>query len=295
MKRWIHAAEIIEDAATLNVVHCILRGRYGGFVNDKVWSGTRDDLIQKVVYDDTFDVVEGDYKNARYCVLMCSSTISRTSWDKAYFTDSLGDAEREANDWLYNNEAPSRGSYSEIHYYASIIDTFYDGEIFYKRNSADWKDVEASTYVTASTIKPNKTIQKGMLFYIDGFTNEVTNVSPDHKTCTVKETWISEDTGKPMKNITKCIIDKDGDEEFFYDPKYKEYAFDSSDPDGYKWWARTYATGADNYPFRFGQDEEEQYEEDEYEDDEYVPSATNRDYGPSNPWDAPGMSVKDFI
>lgn len=31
------------------------------------------------------------------------------------------------------------------------------------------------------------------------------------------------------------------------------------------------------------------------DDDEYVPSAENGDYGPSNPWDAPGMSVKDFI
>lgn len=27
----------------------------------------------------------------------------------------------------------------------------------------------------------------------------------------------------------------------------------------------------------------------------YTPCATNRDYGPSNPWDAPGMSVRDFI
>ena len=33
-----------------------------------------------------------------------------------------------------------------------------------------------------------------------------------------------------------------------------------------------------------------------WEDDEdYVPSAENGDYGPSNPWDAPGMSLKDFI
>ena len=28
---------------------------------------------------------------------------------------------------------------------------------------------------------------------------------------------------------------------------------------------------------------------------EYVPSSTNGDYSPSNPWDAPGMSIKDFI
>jgi len=40
------------------------------------------------------------------------------------------------------------------------------------------------------------------------------------------------------------------------------------------------------------------YEEGEPEglnEPEYRPSATNRDYGPSNPWDAPGMSIHDFI
>ena len=36
--------------------------------------------------------------------------------------------------------------------------------------------------------------------------------------------------------------------------------------------------------------------EDEFDDEEeYIPSSTYRDYGPSNPWDAPGMSVKDFL
>lgn len=30
-------------------------------------------------------------------------------------------------------------------------------------------------------------------------------------------------------------------------------------------------------------------------EDCYTPSATSRDYGPSNPWDAPGMSISDFI
>ena len=28
---------------------------------------------------------------------------------------------------------------------------------------------------------------------------------------------------------------------------------------------------------------------------EYTPSATTRDYSPGNPWDAPGMSISDFI
>lgn len=31
------------------------------------------------------------------------------------------------------------------------------------------------------------------------------------------------------------------------------------------------------------------------EDDDYIPSSTNGDYSPSNPWDAPGMKVSDFI
>ena len=34
---------------------------------------------------------------------------------------------------------------------------------------------------------------------------------------------------------------------------------------------------------------------DEAEDDDYIPSAENGDYSPSNPWDAPGCSIKDFI
>lgn len=36
-------------------------------------------------------------------------------------------------------------------------------------------------------------------------------------------------------------------------------------------------------------------DESDYDDEEYIPSSTNRDYGPSNPWDAPGMSIRDFI
>ena len=30
-------------------------------------------------------------------------------------------------------------------------------------------------------------------------------------------------------------------------------------------------------------------------EDMYVPSSTGGDYSPSNPWDAPGMSIRDFI
>lgn len=43
-------------------------------------------------------------------------------------------------------------------------------------------------------------------------------------------------------------------------------------------------------------EDEEWLDDDEFwEDEKYVPSAENGDYGPSNPWDAPGMSIHDFI
>ncbi len=39
-----------------------------------------------------------------------------------------------------------------------------------------------------------------------------------------------------------------------------------------------------------------QYELETEEDrEEYTPSSTAGDYGPGNPWDAPGMSIHDFI
>ena len=40
------------------------------------------------------------------------------------------------------------------------------------------------------------------------------------------------------------------------------------------------------------EDEEDGFLED---DDEYIPSSTYGDYSPGNPWDAPGMSIRDFI
>lgn len=112
------------------------------------------------------------------------------------------------------------------------------------------KWVHAELRVVASEIDPNKQIQKGLIWYIDGFTHEVVSVSKDHKTCKVTEDWINEDTGKPMHKVHtyKIAQDENGDE-FCYDPEYEEYAFNSRDPEGYSWWARKYATGADNYSY----------------------------------------------
>ena len=41
--------------------------------------------------------------------------------------------------------------------------------------------------------------------------------------------------------------------------------------------------------------DEDEWEEPDWDDEEYIPSAENGDYSPSHPWDAPGMSISDFI
>ncbi len=37
------------------------------------------------------------------------------------------------------------------------------------------------------------------------------------------------------------------------------------------------------------------YEKEDEEETEYCPSSTAGDYSPSCPWNAPGMSIRDFI
>lgn len=43
------------------------------------------------------------------------------------------------------------------------------------------------------------------------------------------------------------------------------------------------------------EDDFDEYWDEDWEDDDYVPSATNGDYSPTCPWNAPGMSIHDFI
>ena len=55
------------------------------------------------------------------------------------------------------------------------------------------------------------------------------------------------------------------------------------------------------FDFSNGEVEETEYsvsetdEDDVWDDEDYIPSAENGDYSPSNPWDAPGMKMSDFI
>ena len=125
-------------------------------------------------------------------------------------------------------------------------------------------------------IKADKTIQKGMWWNDYGFDKTITFVSADHKKCRIREEWISEDTYKQCHCIIECdIIEKDG-EEYAVPVKYPNHSYA--------------ATSAWNYP----EEEAENSIYAEYEE-HYCPSATAHDYSPSSPWNAPGMSIRDFI
>ena len=54
-------------------------------------------------------------------------------------------------------------------------------------------------------------------------------------------------------------------------------------------------TEKDFIEYGFGDFVEDYFKEPDWDDEEYYPSSTNGDYSPSNPWDAPGMSIRDFI
>ena len=47
--------------------------------------------------------------------------------------------------------------------------------------------------------------------------------------------------------------------------------------------------------YHMGENETEEIEEIDFDDEDDFTSSYYGDYGPSNPWDAPGMSVRDFI
>lgn len=143
-------------------------------------------------------------------------------------------------------------------------------------------------YIRSAEILPNKQIQVGMYWNIDGHDMTVTWVSKDRKKCKITETWISEDTYRPKRSTETYDIrvDKNGTE-YAKNPKYDQY----EDIGVY------YSTGAFNYPYEsmIDDSDEDDWGDDWEEDDYYTPSATAGDYSPSSPWNSPGYSVRDFI
>lgn len=246
----------------------------------------------------------------------CDQVTASSDWVEG-FTEGVGqyfDLEREAGTaQIYEMEADGDIGYGVLVKYndkkKKDADTFWgpnalndakefaeyclEDEIESCDNVTAASSTSFSTDVTASNIVPNRKIQEGMVFYTDGFAEKVTSVAPDRKTCKVTEDWIAEDTGEPQhREYTYNIVEDEGGE-YMYDPEYAKYAKVGSDD--YSWWARKYASGANNYPWREDPEFSDLFSNGTEEEEDYTPSATAGDYSPSNPWDAPGMSVKDFI
>lgn len=156
-----------------------------------------------------------------------------------------------------------------------------------------YESTQIPTSIKASKFIDNDKIQVGLVWNRDWHQFTVESISPDHKTCKVSEEWIAEDSGKEIRKVYTYKIEADEKgQEYCYNPDYEEYKDE--------WWGKMYAQGADNYEFDWkkrGLDDPNDDSDDEYDYDEYdyTPSATHGDYSPSNPWNAPGMSIKDFI
>lgn len=151
--------------------------------------------------------------------------------------------------------------------------------------------VKPKQNIKASIYSNNYDWMVGVYWSVDWHDFTITKVDNSLSICKVLESWISEDTGKDCENESTFIItsDKSG-YLYIYSKKYPEF--------------KLYLNSALNYDSKVPEDQnelaflnEDSKDEDslyDYEDD-YTPSSTFGDYSPSNPWDAPGMSIRDFI
>lgn len=132
----------------------------------------------------------------------------------------------------------------------------------------------------------------GIYWSVDWHEFEIIEVDNQLSICRVKESWIAEDTGEDCEHtsIFRILTDDKG---YLYIQSKKYPTF------------KLYLNSALNYRDKVPSDIDELAFLDkevptdpspyDYEDDDYTPSSTRGDYGPSNPWDAPGMSIHDFI
>lgn len=116
-------------------------------------------------------------------------------------------------------------------------------------------------------------LQVGLWWDVDG--HDIKVIAINGKEAKIREKWIAEDTLEVVIRTETYDVVVIGNEEYLQSKDYSEF--------------RLAASGAFNYPF-----DEDDLEEEEVDEHDYT-SSTNRDYSPSNPWDAPGMSIKDFI
>lgn len=125
MKRMIKATKSND---VISGIHCIER-MYGGGFGNTIFSGTKSELLSKAA-----KLFENYYANPedRFIILLCRSNIGHTYWETCTSSDDFYEAEEMASDWVDPNKQPvAREAVMENHYFASIVDTVRNREIFY--------------------------------------------------------------------------------------------------------------------------------------------------------------------
>ena len=155
--------------------------------------------------------------------------------------------------------------------------------------------------------KLSRKIYRGLQWDMNGHLFEVAEIK-NNVTAIVTEDWISEDTGKEIHEESEWDIKNDSRSQFVCPKDNVNYRLHSIDADNSAE-VRDYEDSFAEYENRDPSDEYEvdddydEMDEDDVEDmyayfnPGYVPrrDRDNRDYSPSHPWDAPGMSVSDFF
>ena len=158
-----------------------------------------------------------------------------------------------------------------------------------------YDDLYASTTIEASDIAPiMKDLDwvEGLNQNIDGHSFTVTGVNGWNWSCQITEEWISEDTWEDRSNTEWYNIKptESSEDLYFVNRKYPDFRFCASAAFNYDSKCPKEFNVYEKYSL-----EDETNDNAEYDYDDYTPSATRGDYSPSNPWDAPGMSIHDFI
>ena len=147
--------------------------------------------------------------------------------------------------------------------------------------------IQSSTSVNSSTEVSDYYLDwiLGLYWDVDGHTFKVTKVDTNKNVCEITETWISEDTWEDCSNkeLYNIELTPSGENFFLVNQNYPDFKFCVS--------------AAFNYDSKCPDELNiyKKYDTDYEDDDLYTPSATHGDYSPSCPWNAPGMSIRDFI
>lgn len=162
----------------------------------------------------------------------------------------------------------------------------------YARNAQEFNPdgslaLYSSTSVECSDgVEENGKIQEGLVWDRNGHEYRVMELTVPGERCIVTERWISEDSGKEIEQTREWNIAEDPD---LYEDDPIEFMYPAGQEANM--YNSFYATSAINFEM-----DHEEYEDHLFDDDDYyTPSATRGDYSPSHPWDAPGMSIRDFI